>query len=732
MRRFGRLGGNEMSEEKKPFFGFITTKIRNKILAILLGLAFGTLLVAAVALVSMRLAQETLDEVVDRKGKVVALANEAQQELLLAREQDQKYLLNNKRIGFQNARDEYLGRVQGHVEKVATILNDVRKTDPENQVVLDELKIANEQLKIYLDSFVKVVELSEKRGHKETGLVGLMRDDVHEIEYQVGNMGDPEAMVSVLTMRRHEKNYLLRNERRYISELKESVAVLKEQIGQSKLSRGIQQNIIYLADKYLEKFDSIIGVEREIADNGRIYRAAVNAMVPTMTTIVEVETAGQNAAIARMNQQNRIAFITVIVATVVTLLVGIFAAFAFSRHITRQTDNIMDMFGNIGIGDFEARADVLTNDELGEMAESLNAMLDNTLTLIQSREERDAIQESIMKLLTEISDLADGDLTARAEVTEEITGAIADSFNSMAEQLSRVVQDVKEASAQVGSSSGDVDKVTRRLSEASEEQAEKIREAIGAIEEMAASIRQVSENASQSAEVSGQALASAREGSDSVRKTNEAMAAIKDNMRGTARTIKRLGESSQEIGNIVSLINDIADRTSILALNASIQAASAGEAGRGFAVVAEEVQRLAERSAESTKQIETLISGIQGEIGEAGTSMEKSIQYVVDGTELADQAYNKLEEIENVSNQLAGIIQGISERAHQQSNESDMITSVMQEVGVLTGQTTSATRETAASMEKITTTSKQLEDSIAVFKVETEAEEQQEDEAPAV
>ncbi|PIE64907.1 MAG: hypothetical protein CSA26_06125 [Desulfobacterales bacterium] len=749
-----------MSEEKKPFFGFIRTKIRNKILAVLLGGWLGTLLVAAIALITMSVAKKSLDELINHHGLVVALANEAQRELLFSLEQGQKYQLNNKRIGFQNARDEYLDKFQSHVNNVATILKDMHNvtrkyhghmpeahtlekdhdTEPDNKpapghghhkVILDRMNIASTQLRTYIDTFVKIVDLSEKHGYKDYGLVGLMRNYAHEIEYQVGNMGDPEVMKTVLSIRRHEKDYLLRTKRIYSNKLRKSVDTLKRQIEQSRLNRGTKQNIIYLANQYLEKFDSLIAVQREIANQGRINRATVNLMLPTMVSIVEVGTEEQKNAIAKVNRQNRLVFIIVVATTAITLLVGFIAAFFFSRHITRQTDNINDLFGEIGIGNFNARAEVMTSDELGEMAESLNAMLDNTLTLIQSRDERDAIQESIMKLLMEISDLADGDLTARAEVTEEITGAIADSFNSMAEQLSRVVQDVKDASAQVGSSSDDVNQVTRRLSEASEEQAGKIGEAIAAIEEMARSIRQVSENASQSADVSSLALASARDGSDSVRKTNEAMAAIKENMRGTARTIKRLGESSQEIGNIVSLINDIADRTSILALNASIQAASAGEAGRGFAVVAEEVQRLAERSTESTKQIETLISGIQGEISEAGTSMEKSIQYVVDGTELADQAHDKLEEIETVSNQLAGIIQGISERARQQSTESEMITSMMQEVGVLTEQTTSATRETAASMEKITTTSKRLEESIAVFKVETTAEEQQEDETPA-
>jgi methyl-accepting chemotaxis protein len=400
-----------------------------------------------------------------------------------------------------------------------------------------------------------------------------------------------------------------------------------------------------------------------------------------------------------------------------SMLLGILAAVLISNKLTLQINKIMEMFGNIGIGDFSARAEVVSDDELGEMAETMNAMLDNTLALIQSRDERDAIQASIMNLLTEISDLADGDLTVRAEVTEEVTGAIADSFNAMAVQLSEVVKGVKQSAVEVGRSSQEVEQSTRDLAQFSEKQAEKIQEAIVTIKDLATAIRNISQHAGRSAEVSNMAMLSAQEGSMAVKKTNEAMSAIKDNMRGTARTIKRLGESSQEIGNITQIINDIADRTSILALNASIQAAMAGDAGRGFAVVAEEVQRLAERSAGSTKQIGALVTGIQQEIVEAAASMEKSIQYVVTGTELSDEAFNKLEEIETVSNQLAATISDISSTAQQQSRDSELIADMMEEVGVLTTQTTGATRDTVASMEKIASTSKRLAQSIATFKL---------------
>jgi len=413
---------------------------------------------------------------------------------------------------------------------------------------------------------------------------------------------------------------------------------------------------------------------------------------------------------------NRMAVISAAVLGGTVLLV-IVVTLALAGGLTNQVRKLMDLFSNIGMGDFNARAEIVSRDELGTMAGSLNAMLDNTLVLIQSREERDTIQASIMKLLQEISGLAEGDLTRRAEVTAEVTGAIADSFNGMAEQLSDVVHNVKTATGQVTSTTKDVNKSTTQLTKASEMQAEYVSQAIKSIDEMTASIQQVSENAVQSATVSEQSTVNAKDGAEAVKATNKAMEEIRENVQETARSIKRLGESSQEVGNIVQLINDIADRTSILALNASIRAAMAGDAGRGFAVVAEEVQRLAERSTNATKQIDTLIKNIQGEINEAGTSMEESIQRVVEGSNLANNAHNKLQEIETVSTQLAQLIQSISMATTQQVTASENITKTMEEMGQVSSQNLVASRQTSVAMEQLSDTSENLAASVETFKL---------------
>jgi methyl-accepting chemotaxis protein len=399
------------------------------------------------------------------------------------------------------------------------------------------------------------------------------------------------------------------------------------------------------------------------------------------------------------------------------VLMIIIIAFVISGSLTRQIQHITQLFGEIGIGNYNARCHVVSRDELGSMAHSLNAMLDNTLTLIQSREERDAMQNAIMKLLMDISALTQGDLTIRAEVTEDMTGAIADSFNSMTEQLSKLVRNVKRSTLEVAETSQEVTKSTIKLSRTNDEHAAQINGAVKAIEEMSKSIRVVSQHAIESAKVSDQAKQSAVSGAEAVRRTNSAMNAIRERVQEAGRAIKRLGESSQEIGNIVQIIDDIADRTSILALNASIQAAVAGDAGRGFAVVADEVQRLAEQSSNSTKQIETLVKTIQGEISEAGARMEDSIEQVLHGTRLADGAHNKLEEIEAVSTQLADLVQAISKAANEQAVSSANISATMKEVGEMSSQASVQGKLTALTITNLADTSKQLRESVEAFRL---------------
>jgi methyl-accepting chemotaxis protein len=429
------------------------------------------------------------------------------------------------------------------------------------------------------------------------------------------------------------------------------------------------------------------------------------------TTLSSIE--GQEA-LAPLAASTRLRLIMGVVSALVAAGLAVLVT---RRFITRQVGHIMQLFEQINIGDFEARASVVSEDELGQMAEEMNVVLDNTLSLIQSQEERDALQSAIRKLLEEVSEVAEGDLTVEAEVTADATGAIADSFNFMIAQLRDIVSGVQEATLQVSSSANEVQATAEHLARGSESQATQISDTASAIEEMAVSIQQVSENAMLSATVGEQALVNAQQGTKAVQETIKEMNRIRDQVQETAKRIKRLGESSQQVGEIVQLIDDIADRTSILALNASIQAAMAGEAGRGFAVVAEEVERLAERSTEATKQIAALIRTIQSETDEAVAAMETTTHEVVAGSELANRAGQTLIEIEGVSKRLAELIQSISQAAKQQARGSESLAVSMDEISEVTQQTAAGTKQATVSISTLALLADELRASVSTFRL---------------
>ncbi|OOS66440.1 chemotaxis protein [Acinetobacter pittii] len=333
------------------------------------------------------------------------------------------------------------------------------------------------------------------------------------------------------------------------------------------------------------------------------------------------------------------------------------------------------------------------------------------------QDEYDRNQNAILRLLDEIADLADGDLRSYATVSEDFTGAIADSINFAIDQLRDLVSRIHETSQEVARYTQDTQSITNQLAEASEHQAQEIAGASTAMNEMAQSIDQVSSNASESAEVAERSVQIASNGAQVVNRSIEGMDTIREQIQETSKRIKRLGESSQEIGNIVSLINDIADQTNILALNAAIQASMAGEAGRGFAVIADEVQRLAERSASATKQIETLVKTIQTDTNEAVISMEQTTTEVVRGANLAKDAGIALDEIQKVSGDLANLIASISDAAKLQSASASHIATTMTVVQEITSQTTTATFDTARSVSELANMAESLRESVTDFKL---------------
>jgi twitching motility protein PilJ len=326
-------------------------------------------------------------------------------------------------------------------------------------------------------------------------------------------------------------------------------------------------------------------------------------------------------------------------------------------------------------------------------------------------------QQAILRLMNELSDLADGDLSAKATVSEDITGAIADSINYTTDELRKLVARVITASEQVNKATTDAGQVTKGLLNAAEKQAAEIRDAGSAVELMTKSIQEVDSSAAQASQVASRTLQVTEQGTKAVQNSVAGMDGIREQIQETSKRIKRLGESSQEIGEIVDLISDITEQTNVLALNAAIQAASAGEAGRGFAVVAEEVQRLAERSGEATKQIGLLVKTIQGDTQDAVTAMEKSTQGVVEGAQLADDAGHSLQEIEKATRELTDLVNSISVSTQVQTDMAQEVAAVMGDILKITEQTSKGTQLTSASVTQLEGLAKELSGSVSGFKL---------------
>jgi twitching motility protein PilJ len=330
---------------------------------------------------------------------------------------------------------------------------------------------------------------------------------------------------------------------------------------------------------------------------------------------------------------------------------------------------------------------------------------------------KDATQGAILRLMNEMGDLADGDLTIRATVSEDITGAIADSVNYTVEELAVLVRRINDAAERVTRASSSAQGTSNDLLAATKVQSTEIQNANAVVLEMASSMKNVSSSALESARVARASLEAAQKGAAAVANSISGMNEIRSQIQETSKRIKRLGESSQEIGEIVELISDITEQTNVLALNAAIQAASAGEAGRGFSVVAEEVQRLAERSGEATKQIAAIVKTIQTDTHDAVGAMEQSTQGVVEGAKLSDAAGQALNEISSVSQDLAQLIQAISSDTQAQADIATQVADSMQGILRITGQTTTSTQETAVSIGELTELAIELKGSVSGFKV---------------
>jgi twitching motility protein PilJ len=519
-----------------------------------------------------------------------------------------------------------------------------------------------------------------------------------------------------------------------LQEITDEIAAISVQSGGSARQNAISSQLMMLTQRMAKNANTMLAenvVDPEVAfllgKDTNTFRDTLQGLLQgnAALRIARVQDAEMRAKLAELQAgfaeyQRAVNSILGNQARLVGAKRASFDMFNDSESLLQAAEKLNDAF-EVDLG--KRRANLIALVALGGVALALLFLIgrvyldDSRRRAAASERQNQTNQEAILRLLDEISNLADGDLTARARVTEEITGAIADAINYTIDQLRRLVQGVNAAAQQVTTATAEAQTVSSQLLSAAQTQATKIQDTGESAVQMAQSMTRVSKSAGDSARVAQTSLAVAEKGAQAVQNAIKGMNDIRGQIQETSKRIKRLGESSQEIGEIVQLISDITEQTNVLAMNAAIQAASAGEAGRGFTVVAEEVQRLAERSGEATKLIAAIVKSIQGDTQDAIEAMERSTRGVVEGTKTADEADKALREIEQVSNQLAELIGSISNATQEQAESATGVAGAMSEILAITQMTTEGTRRTAGSADRLTALAIELKSSVSGFKL---------------
>src|SRR5258708_2294073 len=409
--------------------------------------------------------------------------------------------------------------------------------------------------------------------------------------------------------------------------------------------------------------------------------------------------------------------ILVFAGFVVCLAASLITWIAIANRVVAPVKQLAAFSEKLSHGDFRAKAEMDATDDFGFIAENLTRAAESSSRAMFNQEAQEALQKSVTEFLTIVSQIARGDLTLRGRVTNDALGNVVDSVNYMLDNFCKVLERVRKAAIDVQSSANEILIASEEMSSGAIQQDQEITNTSSAVEELTVSMKQVSNNAEASAEAARRALDAAEQGNRSVRDTLEGMQRIRSSVQATAKRIKALGDRSLEISEIVNVINDITEQTNLLALNAAIEAARAGEAGRGFAVVADEVRKLAEHSRNATKDIAALIKAIQAETNDAVVVMEEGTKEVEIGARLADQAGKALDAISTVVRQSAELVQEISLASKQQVRGTEGVANAMQIISNITRQTSQGARQTSRTVEQLVHMSEQLNEALSQFRV---------------
>ncbi len=704
--------------DRLPIDG-IREHLRNKLFVSLAAILALTLLVCLVSIFGQIQQVAIINRVVSVDTRIGQLNSEVLDTVRGIHLAEINYFNAQADIGAVTARSLYLVPWEGQLSTVDRQLDEVAalmaSSDSELSNSVPEIK---ELLTIYEAQTLESVELAQQLGSDDSGLWFEKRRAAAALESRLYDPEYEQTLLAFLRVRQAEDNFFLSADSAYIDEMDSQIAIMREQIGQfGDMASEDQAALATALVDYRSIFDEIVSLT-----------AQLNQILTNNSTVIgEIEHLVEDvlrASLSDVDSAEREVFnlvtrniIIVVLLTVATVVGAILLARTLVTRLTTQSDELVDFFKAVDQEDIDARAKVVSHDELGKVATTLNQILEERQELLQTSERRQKIESSIADLIVDMERASLGDLSNEAAVSMEITDVIADSFNFVIEQMRQIILQVQEATSQVTLSTNEIQSTAEQLASGTETQVEQIIDTSAAIDEMSVSIQKVSRNSTLSASIGNQARTTALRGAEATQQIMSSLEAVRDQIDSTGEMVDNLNKDATELSDIVRLIDLITERTSVLALNASIQASAAGEAGRGFLAVATDVESLATQSAEANTEIKHLIHTIQQETEAAHDAVQNTRTEVQFGLQLAQEAGNRLTEIESVTNNLAELIQSISQASQQQARGSESIARSMNEIATVSQETASGTHNTSQSVRSLATIADNLRSFVDRFKL---------------
>ena len=712
--------------------------IRNKLFTgfgVLIALIVTTVAVGAFAIKSL---EESADEAIHVGARLEAIGLEIELHNLEARRREKDFFLNISALGIEDAQAKYIPAVQAEVAKIRELAAEGEALALEEKE-RDDFSQVGVQAAIYERELLRTVELVEARGYKDTGAEGELRAAVHDIEGMIAGRNLDEVTIAMLQMRRTEKDYLLRGDEKYVSQIGDNVATLKQAISAApseQLTSAEKSEATGFADEYQAAFTSLVAANQAVAEATVVYKDATHEVDVISVSLVTSGHEASKAFIADLSSTGQQVLTILVVVAVAGIAVALAFAVFLPRGIVNGVRRMVVAAQGMSNGDLKQEIDVKSRDEIGdlatafgdmqaylsEIADAAQKIADCDLAVeVQPKSDRDTLGNAFTTMVGYLREMAgaaeqiaDGDLMATVR-PKSASEALGNAFTTMVTKLRVVIGEASTAAnglagakdqlaqtaEQAAVATQEVAKTTAQIAQGSESQADSVDKANQLGTDVATRAEQMAANADTAAEGAREAAETADQGAAMVQNTVDGMARIQRTMKAASSEIGTLGERSAEIGKIVAVIEDIAAQTNLLALNAAIEAARAGEQGRGFAVVADEVRQLAERVSSATKEIADLIGGVQQGVDASVKAMEEGAQEMETGNNAAAEAGQALQQILEAARTVTTQIQELAQGSQELKTSGQEMAKLLEDVSSVVAEKSAATEQASATAEEM-------------------------------